>query len=107
MFTHLKTGGPGVRETPIRNWFAIYETTQPIVCSPIGRQLVDKLLPLLLREFPDFDPAQAFEAGIPVYYTRLAIEVLEPQKLTSFQSYFLHAVALGVNTQEKLAHLLG
>ncbi len=68
---------------------------------------MDKLLPLLLREFPDFDPAQAFEAGIPVYYTRLAIEVLEPQKLTSFQSYFLHAVALGVNTQEKLAHLLG
>lgn len=53
-----------------------------------------KLLPVLRREFPDFEAIKAFEAGIPVYFIRLAVEVLEKQKLTTFQLYFLHAVAL-------------
>ncbi len=66
-----------------------------------------KLLPVLRREFPDFEALKAFEAGIPVYFIRLVVEALEKQKLTTFQSYFLHAVALGVNTQEKIAYLLG
>jgi hypothetical protein len=64
-------------------------------------------LPILRREFPEFDALQVFEAGIPAYAVRLALEVLEPQKLTSFQSYILHAIALGVNTRGTIAHLLG
>jgi hypothetical protein len=68
---------------------------------------VNKLLPIVRREFPEFEAVQAFEAGVPMYFVRLALEVLEPQKLTSFQSYFLHAVALGVKKREELAHLLG
>jgi hypothetical protein len=68
---------------------------------------VDKLLPIIRREFPEFEPIKACEAGIPVYFIRLAVEVLEKQPLTTFQSYFLHAIALGVNTQEAIARLLG
>jgi hypothetical protein len=55
---------------------------------------MDKLRPALRRDFPDFRAIKAFEAGIPVYFVRLAVEVLEKQELTTFQSYFLHAVAL-------------
>ncbi len=66
-----------------------------------------ELLPILRSEFPEFDALQVFEAGIPAYAVRLALEVLEPQKLTSFQSYMLHAIALGVNTRGTIAHLLG
>jgi hypothetical protein len=68
---------------------------------------MDKLLPILRREFPEFEAIRAFEAGIPVYFIRLAIEVLERQELTTFQSYFLQAVALGVNTREDIAYYLG
>jgi PLD-like domain len=68
---------------------------------------MDKLLPVLRREFPDFEAIRAFEAGIPVYFIRLAVEALEKQELTTFQLYFLHAVALGVNTREVIAHILG
>ena len=68
---------------------------------------MNELLPILRREFSEFDAIHAFEAGIPVYFVRLEIEVLEPQRLTSFQMYFLHAVACGVNTRAAIAHLLG
>ncbi len=66
-----------------------------------------ELPPNLYREFAEFEPYQAFEAGIPVYAVRLHIEVLEPQVLTSFQTYFLHAIACGVNTRAAIARLLG
>ncbi len=68
---------------------------------------MDKLRSILRRDFPDFEAAQAFEAALPIYFVRLSVEVLEPQELTSFQSYILHAIALEVNTQEEIAHLLG
>lgn len=68
---------------------------------------MDKLLPMLRRSFPEFEAIRAFEAGIPVYFVRLAVEVMEPQELTSFELYFLHAIALGLNTQQEIAHLLG
>jgi len=68
---------------------------------------VDKLRPVLRRDFPDFEPQHVFEAALPVYFVRLSVEVLEPQELTSFQAYMLHAIALEVNTPQEIAHLLG
>ena len=62
---------------------------------------------LLRREFPEFEASQSFEAGIPVYFLRIDLEVLEPMPLSNYQMYFLHAVALGVDTREAIAHLLG
>lgn len=68
---------------------------------------MDKLRPVLRRDFPDFEPQHVFEAALPIYFIRLSVEVLEPQELTSFQAYMLHAVALEVNTPEDIARLLG
>ncbi len=68
---------------------------------------MDKLRPVLRRDFPDFEPQHVFEAALPVYFVRLSVEVLEPQELTSFQAYMLHAIALEVNTPQEIAHLLG
>jgi hypothetical protein len=66
-----------------------------------------KLLPIVQRDFPDFVVTHTFEAGLPVYFVRMQVEVLEPQELSSFEIYFLHAVALSVNTREEIAELLG
>jgi hypothetical protein len=68
---------------------------------------LDELLPIIRRDFPEFEATHIFEAGIPVYFVRLQVEVLEPQELTSFEIYFLHAIALDVNTREDIATLLG
>jgi len=68
---------------------------------------MDKLLPTVRRDFPGCEVTHVFEAGIPLYFIRLQIEALEPQDLTSFEIYFLHAVALEVNTREEIAWLLG
>ena len=68
---------------------------------------MDKLLSMVRRDFPDYETLRAFQAGIPVYFVRLAVEVLEQRELTSFEIYFLHAVALSVNTYQEIAHLLG
>jgi hypothetical protein len=68
---------------------------------------MNKLLPTIQREFPGFEAVSAFDAGIPAYYVLLDIEVLEPQRLTHFQSYFLHALALGITTREEMAYFLG
>jgi len=68
---------------------------------------VDKLLSVVPRDFPGYEVTHVFEAGIPVYFTRLQGEALEQQELTSFEIYFLHAVALEVNTREEIAWLLG
>jgi hypothetical protein len=68
---------------------------------------MDNVLPIVCRDFPDLEATHVFHAGLPVYFLRLLVEVLEPQKLTSFESYLLHAIALGVNTREEIATLLG
>lgn len=68
---------------------------------------MDKLLPMLRRDFPDYEAVKAFEAAIPVYRIQLVVEVLERQSLTTFQSYFLQLLALDVNTDKAIAHLLG
>lgn len=68
---------------------------------------MDKLRAALRRDFRDYEPIASFEAAIPLYFARLVVEVLEPQVLTSFEIYMLHAIALGVNTHERIAALLG
>jgi hypothetical protein len=68
---------------------------------------MDKLRPILQREFGDFVPVHSFEAGIPVYLARLVVEILEPQELSHFALYMLHAIALDVNTRLRIAALLG
>src|SRR5260370_555576 len=75
--------------------------------SSSRRWRMDKLLSVVPRDFPGFEVTHVFEAGIPVYFTRLQGEALERQELTSFEIYFLHAVALGVNTRAEIAGLLG
>src|SRR5260370_330257 len=75
--------------------------------SSSRRWRMDKLLSVVPRDFPGFEVTHVFEAGIPVYFTRLQGEALERQELTSFEIYFLHAVALGVNTREEIAWVLG
>jgi hypothetical protein len=67
----------------------------------------EQLLALVRRDFPEYQATHLIEAGIPVYFVRLQVEVLEPQELTNFEIYFLHAVALDVNTREDIARLLG
>src|SRR5258706_7214884 len=68
---------------------------------------MDNLLSAIARDFPDYEATHVFEAAIPVYFSRLVVEVLEPQALSNFEIYFLHAVALDVNTREDIAALLG
>jgi hypothetical protein len=68
---------------------------------------MDNLLSAIARDFPDYEATHVFEAAIPVYFFRLVVEVLEPQALSNFEIYFLHAVALDVNTREDIAALLG
>jgi len=68
---------------------------------------MDDLDSILRHEYMEYEALQAFEAAIPIYYIRLAVEVLEPLKLSLFQLYFLHALALGVTTLDAIAHLLG
>lgn len=68
---------------------------------------MDKLLAVVLRDFPECQVTHLVEAGIPVCFIRLQVEVLEPQELTMFETYFLHAIALDVNTREDIAALLG
>jgi hypothetical protein len=67
----------------------------------------EKLLSILRHDFEGFEAIKASEAGIPVYFIKLSIEALEPQRLTRFVLYFLHAVALGVQSSTEIAHLLG
>lgn len=68
---------------------------------------MNKLLAVVLRDFPECQVTHLVEAGIPVCFIRLQVEVLEPQELTMFETYLLHAVALDVNTREDIAALLG
>ncbi len=68
---------------------------------------MNKLLDLVRSDFPDCEATHLFEAGIPVYFIRMQVEVMEPQELTSFEIYFLHAIALGLRTREEIAWLLG
>src|SRR5258708_17884539 len=75
--------------------------------SSSRRWRMDKLLSVVPRDFPGFEVTHVFEAGIPVYFTRLQGEALERQELPSFEIYFLHAAALRVNTPEEIAWLLG
>ena len=56
---------------------------------------------------PNSTPCRSSKPGFLPTLSGLSLEVLEPQKLTSFQSYMLHAIALGVNTRGTIAHLLG
>ena len=68
---------------------------------------MNKLLPLIRREFPNYEVTQAFQAALPLYYTQLQVEALEQQSLSSFELYMLYAISLDVNTQEDIAILLG
>lgn len=68
---------------------------------------MSNLLSVLRRDFAAFEPQAFFEAGIPVYFVRLSVEVLEPQRLSSFQQYVLHAVSYEVNTSSAISRLLG
>lgn len=68
---------------------------------------MDDLLILARREFPGFEPTHIFEAAIPVFSLNVLVEALEPQKLNSFESYFLSAVANQVQTVEEIAWLYG
>jgi hypothetical protein len=68
---------------------------------------MDKLTALVREDFPGCEATHVFEAGIPVFYAQIQVEVLEPQELSSFEIYFLHAVALGVDSREEIAWLLG
>ena len=65
------------------------------------------LLAILQYEFPDFNTIVIAPMALPLYYVRLEVEVLEPRELTTFQTYLLHAIALGVNTPAQLSWLLG
>src|SRR5690348_1305502 len=68
---------------------------------------MNALLRTLRRDLPDMVPHLAYDAALAVYVVRLTIEVLEQQELSVFESYFLKAVSLGVNTFPDIAHLLG
>lgn len=68
---------------------------------------MDNVLSWATRDFPEYEVTHLFEAAIPVYFLQLRVEVLEVQNLTAFENYFLHAIALKVNTREQIAHLLG
>jgi sugar-specific transcriptional regulator TrmB len=68
---------------------------------------MEKLLSILRRDFEGFELIKASEAGLPVYFIRMAVEVLELQALGAFALYFLHAVALGMGSLADIAHLLG
>lgn len=65
------------------------------------------LLATVQYEFPDFKAVTIATMALPLYYARLEVEVLEPRELTTFQTYLLHAVALGVTAPAKLSWLLG
>lgn len=68
---------------------------------------MDNIIPTARRNFEGWVPTCLFEAGIPIYFIRLQMEVLEPQELSSFEIYMLHAISLGINTREGIARLLG
>jgi hypothetical protein len=68
---------------------------------------MEDLLTLARQKFPDCEPTHLFEAAIPIYFLNVLVEALEPQKLSSFESYFLHAVAAEVQTLEEIAWLYG
>jgi len=68
---------------------------------------MDNILPTVRRDFEGWLPTCLFEVGIPMYFIRLLVEVLEPQELSSFEIYMLHAISLGMNTREGIARLLG
>jgi hypothetical protein len=68
---------------------------------------MDNLLTLVRREFPGFEPTHLFDAAIPIFFLNVLVEALEPQTLSSFESYFLHAVANEVQTLEEIAWLYG
>jgi hypothetical protein len=67
----------------------------------------EKLMANVSEDFPGGEPTHLFSAGIPVFFAQIQLEVLEPQELSSFEIYFLHAVALGVESREEMAWLLG
>lgn len=68
---------------------------------------MDKLRVALRRDFRDYELVTSFEAAIPIYFTRLVVEVLEPQAMSNFEIYMLQAISLGVHTHERIAALLG
>ena len=68
---------------------------------------MDNFLSAIMRDFPDDEATHVFEAAIPVFFSHMLVEVLAPQALSNFEIYFLHAVALDVNTREEIATLLG
>lgn len=68
---------------------------------------MDKLSSLVRDDLPGCEATHVFEAGIPVFFAQVQVEVLEPQELSSFEIYLLHAVALGVDSREEIAWLLG
>jgi hypothetical protein len=68
---------------------------------------MDNLLTLARREFPGFEPTHLFEAAIPIFFLRVLVEALEPQTLSSFETYFLHAVSANVHSLAEIAWLYG
>src|SRR5947199_1132800 len=68
---------------------------------------MDSLLTRARRDFPGFLPTHLFEAALPVFFLHVLVEALEPQKLSSFESFFLHAVANDVDTLSEMAWLYG
>lgn len=93
------------KSTGVRNNSNAARTSGEHVRTALQR--ANGLLSALRRDFAAFDPIRSFEAAMPVYVLRLTIEVLEPQKLGSFETYMLQAVRLGVGTQTEIARMLG
>jgi hypothetical protein len=68
---------------------------------------MDNLLSLARQEFDGADATHLFEAAIPLAFLDILVEALETQKLNSFESYFLHALAKNVRTLSEIAWLYG
>jgi hypothetical protein len=73
---------------------------------------METLLSRLHRDFEGFIPIKACEAGLPLYFIKMSVEVLEKQKLSTLASYMLHAISLEMETSgggslAKIAALLG
>lgn len=64
-------------------------------------------LPMVRREFPDYEPERQFKASLPLDHLRITTHILERHALPIMSQYFLRALALEVNTVREIAHLLG
>src|SRR5689334_13053900 len=56
---------------------------------------------------PGFDLIDAYEAGIPVYRTRLKVDILRKQEIPATAEFALKLVELGLNTESLIAQALG